>query len=350
MSDIENKEKVLLVSPLPPPIGGIARWTVTYLEYLKRIDKKVSVVNSGVTGNRVKDTNKVDVASEIIRLYKIKSAIKKRIKSNEYQVLHYNASCFFKGLIRDYVVLFGIGKKVPIIYQCHCNLSTNVRSIVEKFVFRCVLKKVRMVIVLNENSYRMAKRFHNRVIKIPNFIEKNKCRKITVGRELKKILFVGRVCREKGMYELVDAAKKLPNIEFHIVGPDENGVIKDLELTNIIYHGEVKHEELGTFYGSMDLFLLPSYTEGFPIAVLEAMSFGLPIVATNVGSISEMIGAEGGILINKQSSAEIVSAIESLYDAKKRADMSEYNYLRVRNEYTDEIVINKLFDLYQSVK
>ena len=97
----------------------------------------------------------------------------------------------------------------------------------------------------------------------------------------------------------------------------------------------------------MDVYILPSYTEGFPLGVLEAMSCGLPVIATDVGAISDMIGNEGGILIKPKSSKEIVDALEKISSQDIREKMSIFNINKVKNEYLINVVMNKFINIYE---
>ncbi len=82
------------------------------------------------------------------------------------------------------------------------------------------------------------------------------------------------------------------------------------------------------------------------MGVLEAMSCGLPVIATDVGSISDMIEDKGGILIPQKSSDAIVEALEKIEDPDVRQNMAEFNVSKVRNEYLIDKVINQLQDVY----
>ena len=78
---MENKSnKILLVSPVPPPIGGIASWTVDYIEKMSDLQQPVCVVNSSVVGKRIDNALKVSIFDEIKRLLNIRNEIKREVK------------------------------------------------------------------------------------------------------------------------------------------------------------------------------------------------------------------------------------------------------------------------------
>ena len=338
-----KNNKIILVSPLPPPIGGIASWTEAYMRYVKKNNIDCKLVNSAVTGDRVK-TGKINIIQEFKRLLALRDKIKEIIKNEKDVVIHYNASCFTKGLIRDFLVLRGLN--TPIVYQCHCNLGTNINNRLAYFMFKKICGIVKTICVLNSDSLNFAKTFHNDVRYVPNFIEKIYYPQKEIKNELVDVCFVGRVSKGKGILELVEVAKQLPNIKFNIVGPME---IENLDISiipNIKYWGPRPNELVIDILKKMDAYVLPSYSEGFPLGVLEAMSCGLPIIATNVGSIPDMLGNSGGILVEPGSSKQLIRAFDMLKDRKTRKDMSLYNIQKVRDEYLINVVMNKFLSIY----
>lgn len=124
------------------------------------------------------------------------------------------------------------------------------------------------------------------------------------------ILFLGVLIKRKGVYDLLNAIsilnKKnvLNNVRFVIAGDgDERKKLesKSIELNidkYIKFYGWINSEEKKALLESSQLLVLPSYNEGLPMAILEGISFGLPIIATNVGDISEaVIDGENGFLL-----------------------------------------------------
>ena len=97
-----------------------------------------------------------------------------------------------------------------------------------------------------------------------------------------------------------------------------------------------------------DIFLFPSYSEGFPNSVLEAMTYGLPIIATNVGALEDMIENKGGFLLKTLEITEIKEKI-SLLDTnfKLRFEMGKWNREKVKKYYLEEVVIKKILKIYE---
>ena len=141
-----------------------------------------------------------------------------------------------------------------------------------------------------------------------------------------KILFVGRLLQDKGIYELFDAIKKVkaiyPDLQFSIAGGlDENpSSVKREQLDSYInsglidYKGVLKSRKaMKELYQSHNIFILPSYREGTPRSTLEAMSMGLAVITTNVPGCRETVRNNvNGYLINDKSDDAIIGAILKL--------------------------------------
>ena len=128
-----------------------------------------------------------------------------------------------------------------------------------------------------------------------------------------KILYLSRLISSKGINCLINA---IPNIlkaidaYFVIAGPGKQIIMGDFLKENYSYLGYVPHERTPFLYSSMDTFILPSFSENFPLSVLEAMASENAVVASNVGGIPEMIQShENGLLIPPNDPESIARAI-----------------------------------------
>lgn len=155
-------------------------------------------------------------------------------------------------------------------------------------------------------------------------INKAKCRK-EFGLEGKFIvLFIGRLIEIKGVRLLIRVAKKLSAIEdvyFVFIGDGPlTGEVKAASnnFGNIIYVGEVENKELSPYYNAADVVIVPSlYEEGFGRVILEALSCGTPVIASNRGGIPEALDESVGMLIEPEVD-EIVQTVESLYESPEK--------------------------------
>ncbi|MFT6792623.1 MAG: glycosyltransferase involved in cell wall biosynthesis [Rubritalea sp.] len=155
---------------------------------------------------------------------------------------------------------------------------------------------------------------HKRVATVANGVEaKWIVTKATSPQKIKKFICVGRYESRKGLPEINDAIQKLKNesCEFHFVGPLPSEI--ELDDSRVHYHGSISDpSELMELLSACDVLLCPSYAEGMPTVILEAMARGLAIIATDVGATSVMVNSANGILLDECSSDKIASALTAL--------------------------------------
>ena len=206
------------------------------------------------------------------------------------------------------------------------------------------------VIVLNKKSQDFIK---NKVKKesvcIPNFIKCVYEKEHSINKEVRQVVYVGQVRKKKGIEEIISVAKDMPHITFNLIGPIEEEIKKCQKSDNVVLRGEILHENIAEELEKADVFLFPSYTEGFSMALLEAMNIGLPVIATDVGANSDMIENKGGILVSSQNSQQIVEAINALNPESIRERMSNWNQQKVKKYYTIDKVMKRLDDIYKEL-
>lgn len=334
----ENNISLLLLTPLPPPIGGIATWTNNFIESIKKYN-----VNFNIVDTKKSDSN----SNQLTRTVRIFKQLKLLLKNNNYNVAHINSSCSQLGIIRDYYCAKKIKKhKCKLVLHFHCNAEDQINNNkISLFYLKKIMKLADCILILNESTKEYLKNLTKTDLMIlPNFINENLLcdyNKV-INKNIKRILFVGRVVKEKGIEEIIDVANKLTSIHFDIAGPN----IDYKNTENITFLGEKNQKEIFNLLKETDVFVLPTYSEGFSIAILEAMAHKVPIITTNVGANQDMLENKGGVIINKQSSLELLNAINAIDDSKLREEMSNWNYEKVKNNYTSKIVIQKLYELY----
>jgi glycosyltransferase involved in cell wall biosynthesis len=145
------------------------------------------------------------------------------------------------------------------------------------------------------------------------------------------LLFVGQYASHKGLFYLLNAVSLLPdyNIVLNVIGNIEAEPVYFKKLLNLknrlsleqrvnFYGHTYDREHLFLFYMESDIFILPSLIEGFGIVLLEAMSVGLPIVATTAGSIPELVKDEqNGLLVPPANAEALAAALKRLMDSSE---------------------------------
>lgn len=175
-----------------------------------------------------------------------------------------------------------------------------------------------------------------------------------------RFLFVGRIVPIKNLPFLIKgfnkALKQNKNIELNIVG---DGLSKELELIkkianqnkNIYFLGKKNRAEIINQYQNNDVFILTSNYDNYPNVIFEAMSSGLPVIATNVGGIAlQVVDQETGILVDLNDTEQLSNAIlELASDAGKREQMGKAGRARVEKEFTWEKSAEQLENIYKEI-
>jgi len=158
-----------------------------------------------------------------------------------------------------------------------------------------------------------------KIIEIPSGIERERMRAkddINTREGVRKFLFVGRFDRLKGLPELYKAIQRIDfrqGVSFTIVGP----IPKEKRLNNsaVKYIGEVNDvSALTKIYDDHDVLICPSFSEGMPNVIMEAMARGLALIATDVGATSLLVSEENGILFKSPTPESIVIALNQMID------------------------------------
>ena len=171
--------------------------------------------------------------------------------------------------------------------------------------------------------------------------------------------FAGRLVRDKGIIELVRAyqeIRKQHNVRLMLVGMLEirdalpEDVVKTIkEDQGIISTGYVGYDTIEQYYALMDVYVLPSYREGFPTSVLEASSMEIPVITTRAtGCCDSIVDGETGFFVGHDAK-ELEAAIMRLYDnAELRRKMGLAGRKIVVANFRNEIVWNEIEKLYRS--
>lgn len=198
-----------------------------------------------------------------------------------------------------------------------------------------------------------------------------------------RLLFVGHLTFAKGFYDLILAYQQLrvryPQLELcyagetmdnerqkfrvaELLAPEHKRYFFDhvSEISNRIkefldsqesnhakYLGRIAGDEKRRAFESADVFVLPSYTEGFSMAVLEAMAYGLPVVATRVGALQEILqDGNHGFLVQPRDAIDLAAKLRLLIDdGELRRKIGASNARQARDQYDIHRVAHRLWDI-----
>jgi N-acetyl-alpha-D-glucosaminyl L-malate synthase BshA len=238
-----------------------------------------------------------------------------------------------------------------------------------KSISKLVLKNADTVIALTEDMKSEMQKFCDRaILVIPNGIDSESFenlsresirKKLKIKEDENVITFVGTLRPVKGVKYLIRAIKLITkvngNVKLMLVGDGEEreyveDLVEELDLNECVkFIGRVQNEEVPEYMVASDIFVLPSLSESFGIVNLEAMASGLPIVATKVGGLPEIVkDGENGFLVEPKNPKQIAEGtLLLLRDNELRERISKNNKEKAK-KYGWDGVVERLEEAYQN--
>ena len=364
--------KVILVSPYSEVlVGGIINWTKYIVNYHREngSDVNLRLLNNTHANQVMAGANPVirlivGVKNYLPILREFKGAIIKE----HFDVVHICTSASF-GLIRDLMVVNAANKKgVKTCVHMHFGRIPQVLKSNgwEKILLVRLFNRVDRIVVMDLASYKALKEagFGNMVYlpnplsgEVTNLVEKHG----DLKREPGKIVFAGHVTENKGVFELVKACSQICQIKLELLGKCATTEIKDKLFEAVGNNkkdwleipGNKPFEEIIKEMMTCTMFVLPSYSEGFPNVILESMACGCPIIATPVGAIPEMLDVESnrpcGLCVPIKDVDALRNAIVELIDNPGKAtELGRNAKERVYEQYTMPKVWEQLVRIWQA--
>lgn len=189
----------------------------------------------------------------------------------------------------------------------------------------------------------------NYPIQIPNLVDTS----LFLGKENQrnnKIAFIGRLEIEKGVQDLIDAwtniAQDHPDWTLEFVG--EGSLYKSTDHEQIQWAGEMKQNEIVYALQNAAFLALPSHFETFGKVLIEAMSVGIPVLATKCGGPEEIVNSSSGLLVSAHDLKGLAAAIVNLINTHQDYDSEAIRGI-VEEKYGAEIISNRIMCLYQEI-
>lgn len=189
-------------------------------------------------------------------------------------------------------------------------------------------------------------------------------RKKFTDRSRKIILFVGRLVERKGPEFLIRSLLEIKNAKVHLIIAGEGimrpylqNLAKSLGLEkNVTIFGGASREQLAQLRGISDIFVCPSIidsrgdTEGLGLVILEAMESGLPVIASSVGGIVDVVKHEvNGLLVNQKDPKSIADAIERIISDEQLQKRIIENSKETVKEFSPQEIARQYFNIFQSL-
>ncbi|TVZ16915.1 glycosyltransferase family 4 protein [Maribacter sp. MAR_2009_72] len=327
------KNITVTVPKLTLPGGVSAFWNALFPEFKAHEHVTFTPLEIGGHGK--------NIFGPLIDIWHLKKATDKPT-----DLLILNPSLGSRSFFRDaFFAKYLLRKNIPFVLFFHgWNLDFEKR-IDEKYVsfFQKSLGKAKKIFVLSEDfkSKLLAWGYKGEVVVSTTMVNRSLFPNVAVQeQEINKssdfsILFLSRLIKEKGIYETIAAFEKLQgkhkNIELIIAGSgNELEPIRKLVANNdqIVLTGHVEGQKKIALYQNCDVYCLPSYSEGLPTSVLEAMAFGKPVITTPVGGLKSFFkDGTMGYFVHPKQAIDIEDKIAMLMvHPELRKEMGNFNY------------------------
>ena len=350
------RRKAVLVTPLPPPYGGIANWAKIVVAALDGdADWETTIVDISPRQRATEGRSLLNRVNDGLKsTVKARKALRRAVREGT-SIVHITTSGSL-ALFRDGVLLSYLAKcDIPTVYHIHFGRVPNILNgdSWEKAALLRNLSLCTKVIAMDSVTAKTLESAigKDKVELAGNPIELAGMDSISceMKEEEKEVVYIGWLVPTKGIVELCEAwrhiYKEYSDWHLKLIGPYEPAMLKKMiggvdDGIEII--GELPHDVAMRQLATAAIAVLPSYTEGYPNFVLEAMSLGRPVVATTVGAIPEMLGEERGILVPPRDAEALRYALESLMaDSVKRRDLGLRAKRFAHENCGSEVVVNK---------
>ena len=286
------------------------------------------------------------------------------LRKNKIDIVHLNIPCDMKGVIREFFMTWVSNMcKKRVVAHLHGGIymTEKIDNRLIAAMFGYILNKSSVVIVLSDVEKRYlsaAYRFDGAVV-LSNSIEPGEKRKMFAADQSPCLLYLGRIEKNKGIDEIVEAFAKLykeRRFRFILCGEGPDRVWFEKALSDIMggdfeYMGIVSGGKKAEAISQSDVFILPSYFEGLPMALLETMGYGVVPVVSSVGSIPEVVEhKENGILIEKKSAGDLYLKLnELLNDRDLICRLSDRAYDTIKERFNVSRFISRLNTIYREI-
>lgn len=310
---------------------------------------------------RNKSQNKVNI-SNILNFLKIYKDISLEIEKNKIDCLYYHSSIGF-ALLKDLLVIKKVKKKfkvktiLHIHYADYENIVTK-RKIIENKILKYMKKYVdRIVFLSNETRKKFIEKGidESKTDVLYNFSMINFDKAVLNNKSSNNLnlLFVGSIDNRKGIFDILDSLESIKNEKYvlNVCGAATTDYFKEkfekylLNNNKVLFHGYVSGKAKAEIFSKADVLLLPSYGEGLPIVIMEALSAGCLIITSNVGAISEIISESNGFIINPGDKKALVNDISYLLENKKFLSTIQENNYYYSSNYSFDSFLKKFMEI-----
>ncbi len=351
--------RILVISYLPPTRGGIATWVRILRIGASKTGRRFLFERVG--GPRSVDRGRLVV--KILHAIRLVVAVTRRLVLSRPELVHVNCCIFPPGLWRDLMVAILVRmRRVPLVMHYRGSLPDvmNRLSLLSRLALRGLMRLASVNIAVTRASEALLKSQcpASRAAYLPSFVEDEWRDRIPQEAESRngvraRAVYAGKLSVEKGTLDLLHAARGLPQVDFILMGEISKEILRALKAApaNVIATGHLPRDKVLEWFLDSDLLVFPSHREGSPNAVLEAMAASLPVVATRVGGLPELIDdGWGGYLVSPAAVDELTEAVGRLVaDRECARRMGQHNRRICLEKFSFSVVFESLSTIYDEI-
>jgi len=357
--------RVLHVGPLPPPWTGIGVFLLNFMASLPIRGQSNWVINtSQETLPGAPNRPKWPTPARMIHHVRLAAQIVRKIKRYKIQVVHLNGSSHDLSFWGNWVsVLAAKLTGASVVWHLHEDLDVALlpgKTWLRRTAFALSARTADMIVVLTEKDRQL---LLDLIPAAKSAVLSPTCDPSLFELGLPKeegqihVLYVGWLTQAKGIYDLLQVAIDMPEVVFDVLGTgmsmaetnaihlfvDQHGLRSRVNL-----HGVLTGKAKQMMFARAHVFMVPTHWDAFPVAVLEAMAAGLPILGTRVGGLPIMLeNGRGAFLVDVGSTSQMSGYLTRLSkDADLRYEMGKVNRERCRALYHPDKVGQHALDLY----
>jgi len=301
------------------------------------------------------------------KIFKAKDELVKLIKDNKYDLIHCQQPV--GGVLAR---MAGHECKVPVLYIAHGFHFFKGAPLQNKLLYKTVetamAKKTDALVTMNEEDFLAAKKMRaKKVYKINGIgVDLNKYKNEKADENLRKelnikdddfvVLAVGELNENKNHRTLLSAFEQINNKKIKLIICGQ-GPLKH-EFENLIREKKMEdrvsllgyRKDITSIYNLANIFIMPSFREGLPRSMMEAMVNGIAVVCSNIRGCKDLIwDNEGGILVLPKDAAAMKNATLKLYEDKKlREKFGQRNKEFVKN-FSLDVVLAQMREIYKNI-
>jgi len=375
------RNKILLFSVLPDNLenvkGGVESATIGLLNGLKKTNSEVLVYSLSKTKNSVDDfSTNIKIKYHKVKYFFLeylicgKKNVMKVIIEYKPDIIHIEGN-------GPYLNIFKKIKNIPVVVTPHAifteelkyqnTFSLKVKFILKNCIERYLIRKFMNFIFISDynrqfySSLQSINKIRNAII--PNPVNESFYENITIKKYDNSLIYVGAINRRKNLLSLLAVIDYLKNngviFKLNVCGgfTEEDYKVEVMNFLNnssilkdVVIHGFITPREVIELYKSSSIFVLPSMQETLPISICEALAFGCPVIATNVGGVKELvIDGFNGYIYQPGNNHKLIEHLLNFHNGAYDYSLISQNARDFSVRFKPDIVANKTLEFYKSI-